>query len=302
MNLFVQSIYISSALSLGYIFLLYRADPFRRLPGTTVTLSFVIGMLGVIPVELIRLILPLPAAGGPIAAFVTAGAVEEGVKFVLMGATIWRFSFPDLAEPIDLSIYFGTLGLGFGVYEDFWYIFSSVYPAWSSGDVTRFHTLLHEIILARALPGHILFDALAGFLIGYARFPPAKRRVLWSTGAFLFAVGLHGVYNMIAEAGGTIPLVAYVVLLVGAFLQFRKYAVSRSPFRALIELVEGRTNEWRYPRPPIEYLFATGFYWPEKPRGGMFQAFPLVLSLIVLYPLLFGIVYLINTGLVRLIQ
>ncbi len=302
MDLFVRSIYLSSALSLGYIFLLYRANPLRRLPGTTVTLCFVVGMIGVIPVEGIRLLLRLPAGGGAFSAFVTAGAVEEGVKFGLMGLTIWRFPFPDLAEPLDLSIYFGTLGLGFGAYEDFWYIFSSTHSAWSTGDIAHFQTVLHEILLARALPGHILFDAIAGLAIGYARFLPGRGRTARVIGGFAVAVGLHGAYNMIAQYGGMIPLLAYVVLLVGLFIHLRARAAARSPFNDLIELVEGRTSEWRHPRPPIEYLFADGFHWPGKPRGRMFELFPLILSLAVLYPLLFGIVYLINAGIFGLFR
>ncbi len=302
MNLFVRSIYLASALSLGYLFFLYRANPLRRLPGTTVTLCFVIGMLGVIPVEFVRLLLPLSTSGGPVTAFVTAGLVEEGVKFALLSGSIWRFSFPDLAEPIDAAIYFGALGLGFGVYEDFWYIFSSVYPAWSAGDVSEFHTAFTAIVLARALPGHVLFDGLAGFLVGYARFLKTQTRWWWLLGAFLLAVGAHGGYDLIARYGGTISLLTYIVLLIGIFLYLRTWALSRSPFRAVIDLITGERTDWPYAHSPIDYLFADGFSWPGKPRARMFQLFPLILSLVILYPLLFAVIYLINQGLILAIR
>ena len=300
MDLFVRAIYISSAFSLAYLFLLYRSNPLRRLPGTTVTLCFIVGMLGVVPVEGIHLL--FPAVGGVPSMFLAASLVEEGVKFGLMGLTIWRFPFPDLAEPIDLVIYFGALGLGFGAYEDFWYIFSSTYPAWSMGEVVRYHALFYDILIARAVPGHVLFDAIAGFLVGSARFLPGRGRMARIVGGFVVAVCLHSAYNLIAYYGGMLPLLSYVVFLVGLFIHLRRQAAARSPFNDLIEFVEGRTSVWLHPRAPIEYLFADGFYWPGRPQGRMFELFPLILSLLILYPLFFGIIYLINVGIVGLFR
>ncbi len=298
----MRSIYFSSAVALGYLFLLYRSNPLRRLPATTVTVCFVVGMLGVIPVEFIRLLVPLPTSGGPVTAFVTAGLVEEGVKFTLMWGLIRRFAFPDLAEPIDVAIYFGALGLGFGVYEDFWYVFSSAYPAWSAGNVAEFHTVFAGMILARALPGHILFDALAGFLIGWAWFSPGRRRMWWTLAAVVIAVGTHGVYDLVARYGGMIPLITYILFLIGIFIYLRAWALTQSPFRAVIELIAGERTIWPYSRSPVDYLFADGFAWPGKPHGGMFQLFPVVFSLLILYPLLFGVVYLINSGLALVLR
>ncbi len=302
MELFVRSVYFSSAVALGYLFLLYRSNPLRRLPATTVTVCFVVGMVGVIPVEFIHLVVPLPTSGGVTTAFITAGVVEEGVKFVLMWFTIRRLSFPDLAEPIDVAIYFGALGLGFGVYEDFWYVFSSAYPAWSAGNIAEFHTVFTGMILTRALPGHILFDALAGFFIGYAWFSHKRRRTWWMLAAVVIAVGTHGVYDLVARYGGMIPLITYILFLIGVFIYLRTWALAQSPFRAVIELIAGDRMTWPYPRSPVDYLFADGFAWPGKPHGGMFQLFPVVFSLLVLYPLLFGAVYVINSGLALVLR
>ncbi len=296
MDLFVRSIYISSAFSLGYLFLLYRSNPLRRLPGTTVTLCFIVGMLGVIPVEWIHLL--FPTIGRIPSMFIAASLVEEGVKFGLMGLTIWKFPFPDLAEPIDLAIYFGALGLGFGAYEDFWYIFSSTYPAWSVGEIARYQVVFRNIIIARAVPGHVLFDAIAGFLVGSARFLPGRGRTARIVGGFVVAVCLHSAYNLIARYGGMLPLLSYAVFLVGLFVHLRMQAIARSPFNDLIEFIEGRTDIWLHPRAPIEYLFADGFYWPGRPRRGMFELLPLTLSFVILYPLFFGVIYLINAGIV----
>ncbi len=302
MSLFVQMIYLASGLSLLYIFLLYRANPLRRLPATTVTVTFTLGMIALIPVTLIHRILPLDGGGAFFSAYISAGLIEEGVKFLIMGFTIWRFRFPDLAEPIDFVIYFGILGVGFGVYEDFWYLFGGSYPFWSAGENVEFHRALQGLLLARSFPGHILFNALAGYLVGRARFLTRFRdRLPWLVGAFILAVGLHGSFNLIATFGGTIPLLSYIVLLIGLFLHLRQRALARSPFRALIERLKGEEVEWNYPRSPADYLFAEGFSWPGKPKSGMFQAFPVTLSLFILYPFLVAMIYLVQRTLLWIV-
>ncbi len=299
MTLFVQSVYLASGLSLGYIFLLYRANPFRRLPTTTVTVSFVIGMVAVIPVILVRRFLPAESVSPAFVAYVSAGMIEESVKFALMALTLWRFGFPDIAEPMDLAIYFGILGVGFGIYEDFSYLFSGTYTIWKSGDIGRFHDLMRGLLMARAFPGHILFDGIAGFLIGRSRFLTGRRiRAELLLGGFLLAVLLHGTFNMIAAYGGTIPLITYICVLAGLFLYLRQNEIARSPFRAVIEYIKGRRKDWPYERPPIDYLFAEGFSWPARPRGGLFTFFPLVLSLVILYPFLVALVYLLERAVV----
>ena len=295
MNLFVQAIYLASGLSLTYIFLLYRSNPLRRLPASRVTISFVMGMIAVIPVLLIKHVIPLQEGSSLFTSFVSAGAIEEGVKFALMALTIWRFSFPDLAEPLDFAVYFGILGVGFGIYEDFSYLFSGTYSVWKAGDVGQFNHALRVLVMARAFPGHILFDSLAGFLLGHARFHADKRRRgWWILSAFALAIVLHGSFNMIAIHGGTIPLLTYVAVLVGAFLHLRQHALAQSPFRATISYIKGEIGSWGYPHSPAEYLFAEGFSWPGSQKGGMYELFPLTLSLVILYPLLVATVYMIE--------
>jgi len=294
MELFLRAIYLSSALSLLYILLLYRSNPHRRLPSTTVTLTFFLGMAAVIPVSIVRLAVETGPMGTPFSAYVGAGLIEEGVKFLLMFLVIWRLRFPDVAEPMDLVIYFGILGAGFGIYEDFWYIFKSSYPSWVSGDPARFSEVFGAITVARSFPGHILFDGLAGYLIGYARFCQGRlARLAWIGGGFAIAVVTHGSFNMLATAG-RILLITYIVFLIGIFLLLRRLAVERSPFRALITMLSRGGGSWTYPRPPLDYLFAEGFSWPGKAERGMFQVFPFVLSLLILYPMLVAAVYLVN--------
>ena len=299
MSLFLRSVYISSGLSLLYVGLLYRSNPLRRLSGVTVTLSFAVGMGAVIPVVLFRRLLPLESVDTLFSAYVSAGLVEEGAKFLVLTATIWWLRFPDLAEPLDVAVYLGIVGAGFGIYEDFWYIFSESYDVWIAGDVGRFREVFSAIVLARSFPGHVLFGGIAGYLVGRARFVQTWRaRLVWFAGGFVMAVVLHGSFNLIAGAGGTVALLSYCVLLVGVFVHLRRKALEHSPFRVLVRLITEGEGEWPYSRSYVDYLFAEGFSWPAESKGGMFQAFPLTLSLLILYPLLVIAVYLVNRLLV----
>jgi len=292
MSLFLQSIYLSSALSLGYIFLLVRSNPYRRTPAAPAIVAFTAGMFAVIPVVAVKRFVPLvPAATGGL--FLRA-AIEEVTKFSAFFLTGWRFRFPNAIEPLDYAIYFGILGVGFAIYEDFWYIFSVSYPSWTAGDPYRFSEIFRGIILARAFPGHILFDGIAGFLVGRGRVGRMRSRIGWVGGGFAIALLSHVGFNRIGESGEAALLLAYALALVGLFLVLRKRELDRSPFPALIDYIEGKREDWPFPRPAIDYLFADGFYWPGKGKGGLFQFYPVILSLAILFPILIMVVYLLN--------
>jgi len=294
MSLFLQATYISAALSLVYIYALYRSNPHRRVPSAPMLLAFIVGMVAVVPVVAARRVLPLRPIESSALALFGAAAIEEASKFLLALASIWRYRFPNVAEPIDLAIYLGVLGVGFGIYEDFWYIFSATYPSWIAGDVGRFNEIFRGITLARAFPGHILFDGIAGFLLGFAFFAKGAKRAGWIVGGFLLAVLLHAGFNEVAIVGESPLLIAYVVLLVGIFLGLRRRETARSPFADVIRLARGEEHEWHLARSPVDYLLADGFDWPGKRRGGLFQFYPVVLSLSILFPLLLIGVYFVN--------
>ncbi|MFC2077740.1 PrsW family glutamic-type intramembrane protease [Candidatus Bipolaricaulota bacterium] len=297
MSLFLQSTYLSAALSLVYIYLLYRSHPFRRIPSGPTLLAFAVGMVAVVPVVAFRRVVPLGPIESSVWILILAAAIEEGAKLLVALATIWRYRFPNVVEPLDFAIYFGVLGVGFGIYEDFWYIFSATYTSWIAGDIGRFNEVFRGIALARAFPGHILFNGIAGFLLGYAFFANGARRRGWILGGLSLAILLHVGFNWIATVGETPLLITYIVLLVGVFLGLRRREMGRSPFAALIRYTERGESGWRFDRAPIAYLFADGFDWPGKRRGGFFQFYPVAFSLCVLFPLLLIGVYFVNRAL-----
>jgi len=294
MSLFLWSIYLSSTLSLGYIFLLVKSNPYRRIPAAPAIVAFTAGMLAVIPVVAVKRLIPFDFSLATTGGLFLAASIEEAMKFSAFFLTGWRFRFPNAVETLDYAIYFGILGVGFAVYEDFWYIFSVSYPSWTAGDPYRFSEIFHGIVLARAFPGHILFNGLAGFLVGRGRGGRSTERIGWIAGGFAIALLSHAGFNRIAALNESSLLITYALVLIGIFLALRKRELARSPFSALIDYVEGRRGDWPFERPPIDYLFAEGFSWPGKKRGGMFQFYPILLSLAILFPLLLMIVYLLN--------
>ena len=292
MRLFLQSAYLSSAISLVYIALLYRSHPFRRLPIVSILSTFTVGMLAVVPVVLIYRFIPMLNLNELMGAVLVAPLVEESVKLLLFTATVRRLGYPSLIEPLDYAIYFGILGLGFGVYEDFWYIFGTTYPSWISGNYSHFLEVFRWMTYARSFPGHILFNALAGFLIGWG-LCQTKGKALWGwfAGAFLVAFSSHALFNLAASQRGALLLWSLVVMYLGVFLTLRRYVLSVSPFAALRDLIREKRSSWEFRISPVEALFAEGFSWPGKAKRTLLAFYPLTLSLIILFPVLVSCVY-----------
>jgi len=298
MKLFVESAYLSSLLSAIYIALLYRSHRYRRPPIAPLLVAFTMGMLAVIPVVLIYRLVPGLHPDGMLGAVAIAPWLEEAVKLLLFLTMARRLGYPTLIEPLDYAILFGVLGVGFSVYEDFWYIFGGSYPSWISGDVGRFSEVFRWLIYARSFPGHLLFDAVAGFLIGWGMCGESERARAnrrWSiVGAFAVAVAMHTGFNLAAHARGTLLLWSVVVLYVGLFLAFRRRALERSPFAALQALLAGDATSWGFPVSPVQVLFAEGFDWPGRVKSRILPFYPLTLSLVVLFPVLVSCVYLLH--------
>jgi len=295
MQLFLQSAYLSSALSIVYIALLYRSHPFRRLPLVSVFMTFAVGMLAVVPVILVYRIVPGIKPEGVLGAVLVAPLVEESVKLLLFALTARRLGYPSLIEPLDYAIAFGIMGVGFAIYEDFWYIFGNTYPSWISGDYSHFLEVFRWMAYARSFPGHVLFNAMAGFLIGWGLCQvKGRKQWFWHAGAFLTAAGSHSLFNLVASQQGTLLLWSLAVAYMGVFFVLRRRVLAVSPFEALRTLIQGRPASWEFGISPVEALFAEGFSWPGKLKPNYLSFYPVLLSLVVLFPVLVSCIYLLH--------
>lgn len=106
MTLFLQSAYLSSAMSLLYIALLVRSNPHRRLPLVPVLTTFVAGMMGVVLVVLLVRIIPELSLEGIAGRTVITPIVEESAKFLVFALTVRRLRYPNLIEPLDYAVFF----------------------------------------------------------------------------------------------------------------------------------------------------------------------------------------------------
>ena len=295
MKLFLQSAYLSSAIAVVYIALLYRSHPYRRLPVPAILSSFAVGMLTVIPVLVFYRVVPGLDSGALARVVLVAPVVEEFAKLAIFLGTVGRMRYPSLIDPMDYAIYFGVLGVGFAIYEDFWYIFGYSYTSWTSGDYGHFLEVFRWMVYARSFPGHVLFGALSGFVIGWALCQVERNaRWRWLFGAFLVAVVSHALFNLAASQRGTLLLWSLVLCYVGIFLMLRRRVLAVSPFAALRSYMQGRRPSWEFALSPVETLFAEGFAWPGRARHNFLAFYPVTLSLVVLFPVMVSCVYFLH--------
>lgn len=314
MTLFLRTIYISTFLSLFYIILLYLSDTYRKESTSTISLVFVLGMFAVLPVTLLHKVFPgldevmlqNSVLNVIFRDYVRAGLVEELIKSLFFIYLLSRFKYGDFAEVMDGIVYFGILGAGFAVYEDFWYIFQNSYPPWEAGDFARFNQVYHQMILSRAFPGHILFDCLAGYFFSLSKFSQRRwSKVKLLSAGFLIAVLAHGTFNFIAQISDAISLLIYILFLILILVGLRTHALKISPFKILLKsLKEGRLDteiSARYFYYPIEkYLFDRDAPWRDKPKRNPWRFVPMLIILVPLYPLVFLLIFYLNRFLLNM--
>jgi protease PrsW len=213
------------------LWFIYRKDKFEREPLPLVLRTLLAGALAVIPTLLVGhfLAAPLGASlgltddtfGGKVyTAFVTAGLVEEVMKFLAFYLVIWHN--PNFNEPFDAIVYCVAASLGFAAVENILYVLE--------------HGLATGVMRAvLAVPGHAIFGVAIGYYMGLVKFGPRRLQAYHFLMAFVTSVGLHGVYDVIAFNQDNILFVAAMYAAVAYMWVFalRKMerAQSFSPFQ-----------------------------------------------------------------------
>ena len=160
--------------------------------------------------------------------YVIAGMLEEALKF---GVLLWflrRCRHVD--EPLDAIIYLGIVALAFAFDENIGYFLHYTEPGrrllQETGVRDDYEAQLRMITFARALPGHLLFDTIAGGLLALGAGRGDLRRYLGP--AFAVAVLLHGTWNLLA---GSPAFFGYLLALTVVALAVTGWAARRSPHR-----------------------------------------------------------------------
>ncbi len=308
MALFFRSIYLGWFLSLVYASLLYLSDSYKRESIITVGIAFTGGVLAIVLINTIHAGIPgFPEStysGGFLAqvysSFVRAAIPEEMVKLAVFFLVVWGFDFKDFSEGLDGMLYMGMIGAGFGAYEDFSYIFSQTLP-YVGEEGNQAAQALQFITWQRAFPGHVLINAVSGYFLGRARFVRENER-RWSLigASFAVAVLAHGLFNLAGSGGGTGWLIMYVLALGRIFIYLRRKMLEDSPYKLFTELPDevietkfvsyiNLVEDWQYDRPIERYRQL--YEGSANPNIGYF---PVVISIVILYPVAISGVYYLN--------
>ena len=131
------------------------------------------------------------------------GPVEEGAKFLLARAVVFRWKVFD--ERVDGFVYAAAVALGFAAVENLFYL-----PAMGFRD---------QVVRSLCAPlVHTLFAAAWGYGTAHALLEVRSRagRIAWQAGTVALAALLHGIYDFVLYSGASSTTVAVVVVLLWA--------------------------------------------------------------------------------------
>ena len=216
---------VISALIPGFLWLwvFTHGRSYRGAPLKILLITFLLGMLSVVPAGLIEYWLidsdeleyeAISLGIFAVAMFFVVGPAEETSKFLAVRLGVYRTRH--LLEPLDGLIYGAAASLGFATAENIFYALS----------------LGPEIMIVRgpvSTLGHVVFGSLWALSLNPQA--PASRRRLIGIAALTAAALVHGLFNVLLFSGWGIP-VALALVGVGGYVVLRMFrrAKSRSTY------------------------------------------------------------------------
>jgi RsiW-degrading membrane proteinase PrsW (M82 family)/GNAT superfamily N-acetyltransferase len=229
---------LAIAPGLAICFFFFYKDAHNPEPARYLLVSFLLGMVAVLPAALIELRLfrstPHSVPETLFTAYFVVGLVEEGCKFAMLRA--YGFTRPSFDEPLDGIVYAVMVSMGFATLENVGYI-------WRHG---------YEVAILRmftSVPAHASFAVVMGYFAGKAKFDPARRSLLLLCG-LLGAAFLHGTYDaflLLSENHWLTQYISEVLLVSGALVSlFLAVHLSRKMLRQYY-----RTSERLFSMAPV---------------------------------------------------
>lgn len=181
---------LALAPGIAIMWFIYSADKLEKEPLKALTLSFLLGMLAILPTLLAEtagvhlLDQLLPKEGWlyySLLAFVVVAFTEELMKWLMVRAYAYKRAF--FNEPFDGIVYGVMVSMGFATLENIGYVFQF---GWQTG--------LMRMVLA--VPAHATFGVLMGYYFGLARFVGKEREWGLKIRGLLLAVLFHGLYDL----------------------------------------------------------------------------------------------------------
>ena len=166
---------------------IYLKDKYNREPFGLLLLSFILGMLSIIPAIIIQVAFTKPienmmGKGIPytlVFAFLIVGLSEEGSKFLSVRFVPYRRKSFD--DPFDGIVYAVMVSMGFATLENIGYVLQ--------------HGVATGILrMFLSVPAHATFGVLMGYHIGLAKFDPPNRKKYMQLAIF-WPVVFHGTFD-----------------------------------------------------------------------------------------------------------
>ena len=214
----------------------YTRDKLNPEPRGLVLKMFGLGLLGFIPVFLVRQVVPLPAW---FMAVVVVPVLAELVKFWVVKAGV--YDHPEFDEPVDGLIFAAATGLGFATLEvvgSVLYAYFNVAKLGLPGaavDASAWTAVLAMFALRGLLsgPGHALWSSLWGYGLGLAKFSPAGQGSGLVRNGLLAAMLSHAAFNALALESSwwlnRVGLVLVIAALWFVVMRCLRYALALSP-------------------------------------------------------------------------
>ena len=225
LSLFALAIAPGIAISM-YI---YFKDKHEKEPLKLLVISFVLGVLSVIPITVLSLIGNYFFDFNPrsssfyfslVSCVVGIGLIEEYSKFIFV--RYYTYKKEDFNEPFDGIVYCVMVSMGFATIENILYVYEGGQAvAW-----TRMFT---------AVPMHAIFAIIMGYYMGIQKFYNKKNYAL--IGLFYASI-LHGVYDFVImnpEISAEIQWLGFLACIIFGVRVARKSIKlhqDNSPFKA----------------------------------------------------------------------
>lgn len=185
MNWLILAIAPGVAISAYIIF----KDQYNREPRRHLIISFLLGMLSILPALGLEIIAQQIVSNIPTFFKSTAGIAINAYLFVALPEEIWKFFMlfwyayrkKEFDEPFDGIVYAVMVGMGFASVENISY-------------VSQYGLMTGIMRLFLAVPAHASFSIIMGYFMGKARFSPQKEAFLLFLGVF-WAIVFHGSYD-----------------------------------------------------------------------------------------------------------
>lgn len=191
------------------LFILHR-DAFNREPKLNLLISFVLGMVSILPAIVIEgFLFPYTEAslgGMLLRALLVVALTEEMVKYLAL--RYYSYTRPSFDEPLDGIVYSVMVSMGFATLENILY-------------VQKFGMMVGVQRMFLAVPAHATFGVLMGYYAGKAKFAKAQQETGLLFKGIALATIFHGAYDyflFIGELPEVRQAVSEYLLLAGAIV------------------------------------------------------------------------------------